>query len=62
MVSYIYTKTALRFLIETPQKILLKIKEMDSLGSNFYGWTVTFEPSALGSESFHGSCLLSIIK
>ena len=48
MVSYIYTKTSSIFLIKNPPKILLNIKEMESLSSNIDSRTVCFLPSALG--------------
>ena len=43
MVSYIYTKTSSILFIKTPQKILLNIKEMDSLSSNIDSQTVYSE-------------------
>ena len=58
MVSYIYTKTSSRVWIETPQNILLKIKEMYSLSSNIYNQHF-FGTTALVWESYHGSCFLS---
>ena len=39
IVSYIYTKTSSIVLINNPQKILLNIKEMNSLGWNIHGQT-----------------------
>ena len=60
MVSYIYTKTSSIFLINTPQKISLKTKEMDSLSSNIDSGI--FLSYVLGFESYHGSCLLSTIE
>ena len=59
--SYIYTKTSWRFWIKTPQEILLKIKEMESLSPNIESRTFIL-PSELGFESYYGSCLLSTIK
>ena len=39
MVSYIYTKTFSRVWINTPQKILLNIQEMESLRWNIHNQT-----------------------
>ena len=42
MVSYIYTKTSSTFLINTPQKIRVKIKEIESSNSNIDSRTAFF--------------------
>ena len=61
MVSYIYTKTSSIVWIETKQKILLKIQEMESLGWKIHNQTFS-GITALVSESSHGSGLLSTKK
>ena len=56
MVSWIYNKTSSRGWIETPKNILLKIKEINSIGWNIQNH---FPPGTteMGSGSSHGSGL-----
>ena len=59
MVSYIYTKTSSRVWIETPQKIILRMQNMDSLGWNIHVQTFFQEQTHLVLELSHGSGLIS---